>query len=39
LKKQGFKIQFTLEKNQVHRLKAAEIDLSSRLFQEIESCP
>jgi poly(3-hydroxybutyrate) depolymerase len=39
LKKQGFKIQFTVEKNQVHRLKAAEIDLSSRLFQEIESCP
>jgi poly(3-hydroxybutyrate) depolymerase len=38
LKKQGFKIQFTVEKNQVHRLKAAEIDLSNRLYQEIESC-
>lgn len=34
----GFKIKFTVEKNQVHRLKAAEIDLSRRLFEEIESC-
>jgi poly(3-hydroxybutyrate) depolymerase len=39
MKKQGFKIRFTVEKNQVHRLKAAEIDLSNRLYQEIESCP
>jgi poly(3-hydroxybutyrate) depolymerase len=38
LKKQGFRIQFTVEKNQVHRLKAGEIDLSRRLFEEIESC-
>lgn len=35
---QGYRIQFTLEKGQAHRLKAAEIDLSRRLFDEIESC-
>jgi poly(3-hydroxybutyrate) depolymerase len=38
LKKQGFRIQIAVEKNQVHRLKAAEINLSARLFDEIESC-
>ncbi len=34
----GFKIKISVEKNQVHRLKAQEIDLSRRLFDEIESC-
>jgi len=34
----GFRIRITVEKNQVHRLKAAEIDLSRRLFDDIESC-
>ena len=38
MKRQGFKIQYTVEKNQVHRLKAQEINLSARLFDEIESC-
>lgn len=38
LKKKGFKVRMTVEKNQVHRLKAQEIDLSNRLFAEIESC-
>ena len=38
LASRGFKIRITVEKNQVHRLKAAEIDLSRRLFDEIESC-
>jgi poly(3-hydroxybutyrate) depolymerase len=38
LKKQGFKIQIAVEKNQVHRLKAQEINLSPRLLDEIESC-
>jgi poly(3-hydroxybutyrate) depolymerase len=38
MKKQGFNVRFTVEKNQVHRLKASEIDLSNRLYQEIESC-
>lgn len=38
MKEKGLKIRLTVEKNQVHRLKAAEIDLSNRLFQEIESC-
>jgi len=34
----GFKIRLAVEKNQIHRLKAQEIDLSRRLFDEIESC-
>jgi poly(3-hydroxybutyrate) depolymerase len=34
----GFTIRISVEKNQVHRLKAQEIDLSRRLFDEIESC-
>jgi predicted esterase len=38
LKAKGYRIQFTLEKGQGHRLKAKEIDLSRRLFDEIESC-
>ena len=38
LSKRGFKIRIAVEKNQVHRLKAQEIDLSRRLFDEIESC-
>ena len=38
LARRGFKIKLTVEKNQVHRLKAQEIDLSRRLFDEIESC-
>lgn len=35
---QGYRIKLTVEKNQTHRLKAAELDLSRRLFDEIESC-
>jgi poly(3-hydroxybutyrate) depolymerase len=38
LARKGFRIRITVEKNQVHRLKAQEINLSSRLFDEIESC-
>jgi poly(3-hydroxybutyrate) depolymerase len=38
LRRQGFRIQFTVEPNQVHRLRAAEINLSARLFDQIESC-
>jgi poly(3-hydroxybutyrate) depolymerase len=38
MRQQGFKIRITVEKNQVHRLKAQEINLSNRLFEEIESC-
>ena len=38
LASRGFKIKIAVEKNQVHRLKAQEIDLSRRLFDEIESC-
>ena len=38
LKQQGYRVQFTLEKGQGHRLHAKEIDLSRRLFDEIESC-
>ena len=34
----GFRIKITVEKNQTHRLKAAELDLPRRLFDEIESC-
>lgn len=35
----GYRIKITVEKNQTHRLKAAELDLPRRLFDEIESCP
>lgn len=38
LRRDGFKIRFTIEKNQVHRLRAQEINLSPRLFDQIESC-
>jgi poly(3-hydroxybutyrate) depolymerase len=38
LKKQGYRVAFTVEKNQVHRLKAAELNLPVRLLDEIESC-
>jgi poly(3-hydroxybutyrate) depolymerase len=38
LKAQGYRISFTIEKGQEHRLRAAEINLSPRLFDEIESC-
>jgi poly(3-hydroxybutyrate) depolymerase len=38
LKAKGYRIRFQLEKGQAHRLKAGEIDLSRRLFDEIESC-
>jgi poly(3-hydroxybutyrate) depolymerase len=38
MKADGYRIKFTLEPNQTHRLKAAEINLSKRLFDEIESC-
>ena len=38
LQKQGFKIRYAVEKNQIHRLKAAEINLSPRLFDQIEGC-
>jgi poly(3-hydroxybutyrate) depolymerase len=34
----GYRIKITVEKNQTHRLKAAELDLPRRLFDEIESC-
>jgi poly(3-hydroxybutyrate) depolymerase len=38
LKKMGYRITFVLEKGQGHRLKAKELDLPRRLFDEIESC-
>ena len=38
MKKAGYRIAYTEEKGQGHRLKASEIDLSRRLFDEIESC-
>ena len=38
LRQQGFNVRITVEPNQVHRLRAQEIDLSRRLFDEIESC-
>ena len=38
LTSRGFRIRISVEKNQVHRLKAQEVDLSRRLFDEIESC-
>ena len=34
----GYRIKITVEKNQTHRLKAPELGLSKRLFDEIESC-
>jgi poly(3-hydroxybutyrate) depolymerase len=38
LRQQGYRIRYTVERNQVHRLRAAEIDLPARLFDQIESC-
>ena len=38
LRQQGFKIRYTVEKNQIHRLRAPEINLSPRLFDQIKSC-
>lgn len=38
LRKQGFRIRFQVEKNQVHRLKAQELNLPTRLLDQIESC-
>jgi poly(3-hydroxybutyrate) depolymerase len=38
LRAQGFRIRLTVEKGQEHRLRAQEINLSPRLFDEIESC-
>jgi len=38
MRRQGFRIKYTVEKNQVHRLRAPEINLSPRLFDQIESC-
>ena len=35
---QGFRARLSVEKGQGHRLKAAELDLPRRLFDEIESC-
>jgi poly(3-hydroxybutyrate) depolymerase len=35
---EGFRIKFTIEPNSTHRLKAADLGLSKRLFDEIESC-
>jgi poly(3-hydroxybutyrate) depolymerase len=34
----SFRVELTVEPNQGHRLRAAELDLSRRLFEEIESC-
>ena len=38
LTRQGFRIQFTVEPNQAHRLRAADIHLSARLFEQIARC-
>jgi poly(3-hydroxybutyrate) depolymerase len=38
LARQGYRIRFTVEKNQIHRLNAPTINLSPRLFDQIESC-
>jgi poly(3-hydroxybutyrate) depolymerase len=38
LKQQGLRVRFKVENNQAHRLRAADIDLSPRLFDQIESC-
>jgi poly(3-hydroxybutyrate) depolymerase len=35
---EGYRIKFTVEPNQTHRIKAAEVGLSKRLFDEIENC-
>ena len=38
LQDQSFSVRYTVEKNQVHRLRAQDTDLSKRLFDQIESC-
>ena len=38
LKAKGYRVTITVEQNQVHRLKAAELSLPDRLLDEIESC-
>ena len=38
LARQGYRIKYTVEKNPVHRLRASEINLSPRLFDQIEGC-
>ena len=38
LKHKGFKVNISVEPNQAHRLRAQEINLSARLFDQIESC-
>jgi poly(3-hydroxybutyrate) depolymerase len=38
MRRQGFKIQYAVEKNQIHRLRSQDINLSPRLFDQIESC-
>lgn len=38
LERLGHRVRFTIEPNQVHRLRAAEINLPVRLLDEIESC-
>ena len=38
LERLGHTVKFTIEKNQVHRLRAAELNLPTRLLDEIESC-
>ena len=38
LMKQGYRIRFTVEPGQVHRIKAGEVNLSRRLFDEIDGC-
>jgi hypothetical protein len=38
MRKQGYRIKYTVEKNQVHRLRAPDLNLSPRLFDQIESC-
>jgi poly(3-hydroxybutyrate) depolymerase len=38
LRTEGFRIAFAIEKGQEHRLRAPEINLSPRLFDEIENC-
>ena len=38
MRARGYQVGFTMEPNQGHRLRAQEIDLSRRLFDEIESC-
>ena len=35
---QGGRVAITVEKNQIHRLKADELNLPDRLIDEIERC-